>query len=85
MAVLIEDQELTPNQAADILGMSRPLIVQRMEAGDLSFRYVGKHRRTRLKDVLTLKSRLDRQQAALDELVGGWPNLPARPSVTRLT
>jgi hypothetical protein len=39
-----------------------------MEVGDLPFRYVGKHRRTRLKDVLALKSRLDAQQAALDEL-----------------
>jgi len=68
VAVLTEDQELTPNQAADILGMSRPLVVQRMEVGDLPFRYVGKHRRTRLKDVLTLKRRLDDQQAAPGEL-----------------
>jgi hypothetical protein len=27
--------------------------------GDLSFRYVGKHRRALLKDVLALKTRLD--------------------------
>src|SRR5689334_21487252 len=51
VAVLTEDQELSPNEAADILGISRPLVVHRMEVGDLPFRYVGKHRRTRLKDV----------------------------------
>ena len=68
LAVLIEDQELSPNEAAEILGMSRPLVVHRMAVGDLPFRYVGNHRRTKLKDVLALQSRLERQQAALDEL-----------------
>jgi hypothetical protein len=68
VAVLSEDQELTPNEAATILGMSRPLVVHRMEVGDLPFRYVGKHRRTRLKDVLDLKAKVDAQKAALDAL-----------------
>jgi hypothetical protein len=64
VAVLAEDQELSPNDAADILGISRPLVVHRMDQGDLPFRYVGKHRRTKLKDILALKSRIDAQQAA---------------------
>ncbi|WP_346016208.1 hypothetical protein [Bradyrhizobium sp. C-145] len=55
-AVLAEDQELSPNDVADILGISRPLVVHRMDIGDLPFRYVGKHRRTKLKDALTLKT-----------------------------
>src|SRR5215472_12278744 len=33
VAVLAEDQELSPNDAADILGISRPLVVQRMDVG----------------------------------------------------
>ena len=53
---------------ASILGISRPLVVHRMDVGDLSFRYVGKHRRAKLKDVLTLKSKMDARQAALDAL-----------------
>ena len=68
VAVLTEDQELSPNDVARILGISRPLVVHRMEVGDLPFRYVGKHRRAKLNDVLALKARVDTQQAALDAL-----------------
>src|SRR5499425_2689626 len=58
VAVLAEDQELSPNDAAKILGISRPLVVHRMDVGDLPFRYVGKHRRTTLREVLALKARI---------------------------
>src|SRR5882757_10844899 len=68
VAVLTEDQELSPNDASSILGISRPLVVHRMEVGELPFRYVGKHRRAKLKDVLALKARIDVQQAAMDAL-----------------
>ncbi len=39
VAVLGEDAELTPNEAAEVLGMSRPLVVRRMDTGDLPFRH----------------------------------------------
>jgi hypothetical protein len=68
VAILAEDQEVSPNDAAEILGISRPLVVHRMEVGDLPFRYIGKHRRTKLKDVLALKTKIETQQAALDAL-----------------
>lgn len=68
VAVLTEDQEISPNDASSILGISRPLVVHRMDLGDLPFRYVGKHRRAKLKDVLTLKAQLDARQKALDAL-----------------
>lgn len=68
VAILAEDQEISPNDAADILGISRPLVVHRMDVGDLPFRHVGKHRRARLKDVLALKTKIDAQQTALDAL-----------------
>jgi hypothetical protein len=68
VAILAADTELSPTDAATILGMSRPLVVHRMDVGDLPFRYVGKHRRARLSDVLALKARIDKQQAALDAL-----------------
>jgi hypothetical protein len=68
VAVLAEDQELSPNDAAEILGISRPLVVHRMNIGDLPFRYVGKHRRTKLKDVLALKTKIDARRAAMEAL-----------------
>ena len=68
VAVLAEGRELSPNDAADILGISRPLVVHRMDVGDLPFRYVGKHRRAKLKDVLTLKTKIDAQRKAMAAL-----------------
>ena len=78
VAVLAEDQELSPNDVADILGVSRPLVVHRMDVGDLPFRYVGKHRRTKLKDVLALKTRIEAQQAAMDALAEDAEDLRQR-------
>jgi hypothetical protein len=68
VAVLAEDIEISPNDAAEILGMSRPLVVHRMDVGDLPFRYVGNHRRAKLKDVLAFKKVVDAQQEAMRKL-----------------
>ncbi len=57
-----------PSEASAILGISRPLVVLRMDRGELPFRYVGKHRRALLKDVLALKSKLDKRQTAMEAL-----------------
>ena len=81
VAVLAEDQELSPNDAADILGISRPLVVHRMDVGDLPFRYVGKHRRARLRDVLALKTKLDAQQKAMQALAEDAEDLKQRYGV----
>ena len=78
VAVLAEDQELSPSEASGILGISRPLVVLRMDRGDLPFRYVGKHRRASLKDVLALKARLDGQRAAMEALVDDADDLRVR-------
>jgi len=68
VALLTEEQELSPTEASEILGISRPLVVLRMDRGDLPFRYVGKHRRALLKDVLALKAKLDGRHQALAAL-----------------
>lgn len=75
VAVLAEDQELSPTEASAILGISRPLVVLRMDRGELPFRYVGKHRRALLGDVLVLKSRLDTREAAMDALADDTEDL----------
>ena len=81
VAILAEDQELSPNDAADILGISRPLVVHRMDVGDLPFRYVGKHRRAKLKDVLVLKTKMDAQRKALEALAEDAEDLRRRHGV----
>ncbi len=81
VAVLTEDQELSPNDAASLLGISRPLVVHRMDIGDLPFRYVGKHRRARLKDILALKSTIDSQRTAMKALAEDAEDLRRRHGV----
>lgn len=78
VAVLVEDRELSPTEASIILGISRPLVVHRMDNGDLPFRYVGKHRRAALRDVLALKSKLDTGRKALDALAEDTEDLIVR-------
>jgi excisionase family DNA binding protein len=75
IAVLEEERELTPNEASEILGMSRPLVVRRMDAGDLPFRYVGAHRRCRLSDVLTFKIKEAERQKVVEAMAADSDDL----------
>jgi hypothetical protein len=52
-----------------------------MDVGDLPFRYVGKHRRTKLKDVLALKARTDAQRSAMESLADDAEDLRRRYGV----
>jgi len=75
VALLREDEELSPEQAATILGISRPLVVRRMDGGRLPFRYVGAHRRCRLSDVLKLRREEEGRREALDRLASDTEDL----------
>jgi hypothetical protein len=78
VAILTDDQELSPNDAASILGISRPLVVHRMDVGDLPFRYVGAHRRAKLRDVLGLRTKIDAERTAMQALADDADDLRQR-------
>ena len=49
--------ELTTQEAATALGVSRPFVIKLMAEGELAYRRVGTHRRVRLDEVLAYHER----------------------------
>jgi excisionase family DNA binding protein len=61
--------EVTPNEAAELLGMSRPQVRKLMDQGVLDFRKVGSHHRIRVSSIQAfLDAERPRRRAALDDL-----------------
>jgi len=53
---------LTTQQAATIIGCSRPYLVKLLEAGKIAFTKIGKHRRIMVKDLEKYQTKIKQEQ-----------------------
>ena len=65
LTVLPSDVMLTPAEAAELLGLSRPYVVRLLDQGEIPFERVprSRHRRVRLSDVLAFQARREQRRA----------------------
>jgi excisionase family DNA binding protein len=66
--VVAEDAELTTQQAADLLGLSRTFVVRLIDDGKLPAHMAGTHRRIRAVDAVAYARRRAARLAAVDAI-----------------
>ena len=74
MAVTVVPQAvmLTTQEAANIIGVSRPTLISLLEKGLIEYELVGRHRRISIDQVLKYKAmRKEQQYKALDDMYDG--------------
>jgi excisionase family DNA binding protein len=67
--LIVDDENLSTQEAADILNVSRPHLVKLLEQGEIPFQKVGKHRRVKMADLQVYERKLqDIRNTQLDFL-----------------
>ena len=62
IVLIPENQQLTTQRAADLLGVSRPHFVKLLAAGELPYHKAGSHRRIYLRDLVAYQKRRDAER-----------------------
>jgi len=68
VGMFADDPDVTPEQASDLLGVSRPTVVQRIKNGDLKARMVGAHHRIRMSDLVAFQQQETERTSALAQV-----------------
>jgi excisionase family DNA binding protein len=69
VALVPSDAQLTTQQAADMLNVSRPYLIGLLEAGKIEFTKVGRHRRVPFRALIEYQRHAQQQaRAAADEM-----------------
>jgi excisionase family DNA binding protein len=83
VAIVPVNAELTTQQAADLLNVSRPHLIKLLEKGDLQCRMVGTHRKLKANEVLNYRAKTAqarseslKKMVALDEELGLYDDEP---------
>lgn len=56
--------ELTTQQAADLLNVSRPFLIKLLEENQMAYHKVGRHRRIKAEDLFAYKDKRDTERAS---------------------